>query len=164
MNTAIYVGTYKKYNDGNLFGRWMNLSDFTDKDDFEEACLELHSDEDDPELMFQDWKGVPSSMISECSISEEVWPYLEALETYNESAVNAYCELFGKWDESDFEDRYQGKFDNWSRFAEENVDQLGYLDEMPEHLRYYFDYDAFARDLECSGDYAEEDGHFFSNN
>jgi antirestriction protein len=26
------------------------------------------------------------------------------------------------------------------------------LDGMPEHLRYYFDYEAFARDMELNGD------------
>ena len=35
---AIYVGTYAKYNAGSLFGKWFNLSDFADKDEFMEAC------------------------------------------------------------------------------------------------------------------------------
>lgn len=47
---AIYVGTYAKYNAGSLFGKWFDLSDFADKDEFLEACKELHKDEDDPEL------------------------------------------------------------------------------------------------------------------
>ena len=43
----IYVGTYAKYNDGSLFGKWMDLSDYIDLNDFYEACLELHQDEED---------------------------------------------------------------------------------------------------------------------
>ena len=34
---AIYVGTYAKYNAGSLFGKWFDLSDFADKDEFLEA-------------------------------------------------------------------------------------------------------------------------------
>ena len=52
----IYVGTYAKYNDGSFFGKWMDLSDYIDLNDLYEACLELHQDEEHPELMFQDWE------------------------------------------------------------------------------------------------------------
>ena len=45
----IYVGTYAQYNNGSLFGEWLDLSDYSDKDDFLEACAELHKDEQDPE-------------------------------------------------------------------------------------------------------------------
>lgn len=29
----VYVGTYNKYNSGSLFGKWLDLSDYSDKDD-----------------------------------------------------------------------------------------------------------------------------------
>ena len=38
----VYVGTYNKYT---LFGKWLDLSDYPDKDEFLEACRELHEDE-----------------------------------------------------------------------------------------------------------------------
>ena len=38
----VYVGTYNKYNSGSLFGKWLDLSDYSDKDEFMEACRELH--------------------------------------------------------------------------------------------------------------------------
>lgn len=34
----VYVGTYNKYNNGSLFGKWLDLSDYSDKDEFLEAC------------------------------------------------------------------------------------------------------------------------------
>ena len=37
-------------------------------------------------------------------------------------------------------------------YAEQLVDDTGMLDAMPENLRMYFDYEAFARDLRLSGD------------
>ena len=47
----VYVGTYGKYNNGSLFGAWLDLSDYTDKEEFYEACRELHKDEEDAEYM-----------------------------------------------------------------------------------------------------------------
>ena len=48
----IYVGTYKKYNNGSLAGAWLDLSDYSDKEEFLNACHELHNNESDPEFMF----------------------------------------------------------------------------------------------------------------
>ena len=59
----IYVGTYAKYNNGSIQGEWLDLDDYTDKSDFIQACLELHDDEEDPELMFQDWENIPVALI-----------------------------------------------------------------------------------------------------
>lgn len=54
-----YVGTYKKYNEGNLAGKWLNLSDYRTYQEFLSACNELHKNECDPELMIQDWEDLP---------------------------------------------------------------------------------------------------------
>ena len=74
---AVYVGTYRKYNEGSLGGAWLKLTDYKDRDEFLAACYELHKDEKDPELMFQDWEHVPSWMIGESHIDAEVWGYRE---------------------------------------------------------------------------------------
>lgn len=52
---SVYCGTYAKYNDGNLCGLWLDLSTFDGYDEFINFCKALHADEDDPELMFQDY-------------------------------------------------------------------------------------------------------------
>lgn len=54
---AVYVGTYHQYNGGSIFGKWFDLTDFDDEDEFYDACRALHAAEDDPEFMFQDWEG-----------------------------------------------------------------------------------------------------------
>ncbi len=74
---AVYVGTYHKYNSGSIAGAWLELADYKDKNDFIRACRELHKDERDPELMFQDYENIPSWMISESSIDAELWNYKE---------------------------------------------------------------------------------------
>lgn len=159
----VYVGTYAKYNSGSTQGAWLDLSDYTDRDDFYVACAELHPDEDDPEFMFQDWEDIPSSLIGESSISPECWELLEAYDEFDEGAVNAYCHLFGEWDKDKFQDCYRGEFSSWEDMVEQLLEDTGELNQIPEHLRNYFDYQAYARDMRLGGDICEHDGHFFWN-
>jgi antirestriction protein len=68
-------GTYHQYNCGSIFGKWFDLTDFDDEDAFYDACRTLHAGEEDPELMFQDWEGIPSPFASESSVK---WAFIEA--------------------------------------------------------------------------------------
>ena len=65
----VYVGTYAKYNAGSLKGAWMNLNLYNSKQDFLKACYDLHKDEADPELMYQDLEGFPKTFYYESDIS-----------------------------------------------------------------------------------------------
>lgn len=160
----VYVGTYAKYNNGSIAGEWLDLEDYGDKEDFLDACAKLHEDEEDPELMFQDHEGIPGSLISESHISPDCWPLMEAFEQHGEDAVKAYLDCFsGEWDAFDFHDRYRGQFDSWKDMAEEFLEESGTLEAIPENLRNYFDYEAYARDIRLGGDMCEHGGHFFWN-
>ena len=58
----VYVGTYKKYNEGSINGGWLNLADYPKYGDFLAACRKLHKDERDPEFMIQDCEGFPDGL------------------------------------------------------------------------------------------------------
>lgn len=58
----VYVGTYKKYNEGSLKGAWLDLSKYETYDDFLKACKDLHKDEPDPEFMIQDTEDFPDGL------------------------------------------------------------------------------------------------------
>ena len=51
-----------------------------------------------------------------------------------------------------FQDNYQGTWDDLEAWAEDLLEQTGELESMPERLRYYFDYKAYARDCQLGGD------------
>lgn len=158
----LYVGTYAKYNDGNLFGKWIDLEDFDCKDDFLEACAELHKDEDDPELMFQDFEGFPREMYSESSVSDELWDNWVLLNDSQREILRAYMEdVDSSGTIEQAEDAYQGQHESERDFAYELAEDLGYITDMPEHVRMYFDYEAFARDLFISDYIFAADGHVF---
>ena len=73
---AVYVGTYGKYNDGSIQGKWMYLDDYVSYDDFIKDALELHKDEEDPELMFQDFEGFPKRYHGESSLDKDLWDWI----------------------------------------------------------------------------------------
>lgn len=52
----------------------------------------------------------------------------------------------------DFTDHFYGEWDSVVEYAENYVEETGMLDGLPENLRYYFDVQAFARDLVLGGD------------
>lgn len=54
-----YVGTYGKYNEGSIYGKWLDLNDYPTYADFCAACRDLHKNERDPEFMILDWAGLP---------------------------------------------------------------------------------------------------------
>ena len=87
---SVYVGTYAKYNNGSLSGAWLDLSEYSDKEEFYEACRELHGDEEDAEFMFQDWENVPEGLIGESWISENFFALRDAVESLNDTEQEAF--------------------------------------------------------------------------
>jgi antirestriction protein len=153
MDTArIYVGTYAKYNSGSIKGAWLDLEDFSDRDSFYAACGELHKDEQDPELMFQDYEGFPKSFYSESNVPSELFDWLE-LDEHDRELLAAYQEGVdesGTIDQA--RDAFAGKADSEEDWAAEWLEETGGLEGVPEHLKNYIDFAAYARDARVGGD------------
>lgn len=162
---AIYCGTYKKYNEGSIFGKWIDLTLCDNYEDFISICKEIHSDEQDPEFMFQDFQSIPESFISESYIDPSFFELLEIVPEEQRDLFIKYCEYVGADTKnpaatfSDFEDAYCGEYDSDLDFGTDFFEQCGY--EIPEYLVNYIDYEAFTRDLMY--DYFSIDGHYFRN-
>lgn len=92
LDAAVYCGTYRKYNNGSIAGKWLKLSKYESKNDFLQTCSQLHKDESDPEFMFQDYENVPESMIDESFISDEIWKVLAILKKYDAKRQEAFAE------------------------------------------------------------------------
>jgi antirestriction protein len=165
----IYVGTYAKYNAGSVKGKWLDLEDYADKEDFLTACAELHKDEEDPELMFQDFEGFPRSMYSESSVPDELWDWL-ALDEDDRELLQIYQEnVRGEADIDKARDAFMGKgYRDESDWAAEWLEETDGLNGVPEHLKNYIDYEAYARDARLGGDvtFVRHDGELwvFNNN
>lgn len=148
----VYVGTYGKYAAGSIAGAWLDLEDYADHSEFIAAGRALHKSECDPELMYQDYEGFPRAFYDESSIDPALWDWLalddderELLSVYQEGVDSA-----ATIDEA--REAYQGTYDSAEHWAEQFIDDCGLLESMPESLRCYFDYEAYARDARIGGD------------
>lgn len=103
---ALYCGTYAKYNNGSIFGKWIDLTLVDSKEELYEICLAIHADESDPELMFQDFQSIDKDLIGESWISDDYFELREIIEKINEmseseliSLNNTYCSETSSGDE-----------------------------------------------------------------
>ncbi|MCQ2199109.1 MAG: antirestriction protein ArdA [Paludibacteraceae bacterium] len=151
----VYVGTYEKYNNGSLFGKWLDLADFEDKADFYRACLELHNDEEDPELMFQDWEDIPDEMIGECWISDELWNDLDEEDFLIFSEYKKFVDNSVKpCDIDEIKEKLACNIEDWNDYADEMADEQ--LENCEEWIQLCFDYEKWR--LHMSYD------HYFTDN
>ena len=152
---ALYCGTYGKYNSGNLSGMWVNVSTFDDYDDFVNFCLAIHADEEDPEIMYQDFENMPDSLYHESMGEKEfnkIEEYCELCDEYSVEAVDDFLEWDSTEDLDNMHDAYVGVYDSREDFAREIVSDCYDIENIMGNLACYFDYEAFARDL-FMGDY-----------
>ena len=165
QNSNVYVGTYGKYNNGDISGKWISPYDHVDYESFIEECKQTHADEEDPELMFQDYENIPEELISESGVSEKLWEYIDLIGCHEEEAFWDFVSLrsvdIANEDSHDvyeqFQDAYQGQYKSQVDFAEHIVEEC-YTLEGP--LKDYFDYEKFARDLFYDYDISDN-GHVF---
>jgi antirestriction protein len=170
MNTAVnttprvYVGTYHKYNSGSISGAWIDLDGLT-YDEFMDKCRELHSDEQDPEFMFQDYEGFPERLYSESDVSE-VFQYLEDTAELSEDEAEAF-EIYVNDGNSpnvdEFRDAYVGCFTSYKvaeELAEWELDQDCEFQAIPERFKYHFDYEAYGEEL-LINEFWEHGGYVF---
>lgn len=157
----IYVSTFAKYNNGSSEGRWLTLGDYINLDDFLEAYRELHSDEKDPELMFQDWEGIPERSIGEVFVDEHLWELAE-LEEREQEIVVAYMEVANVDLEYALEhalDNYIGYYYSVEDYAEDYVQEIDFHETISNHLWRYIDFKQLGEDLLHDRFY--QDGHLF---
>lgn len=156
---SVYVSTFSKYNNGSLAGEWVDITDFNDWEEFIEYCKNIHSDEEEPEMFFQDFDNFPKIELCEDTF--------EAIQEYskheNTDALDAFIDIYGYLNFDDFDDKYQGEFNSKEDFARYLVNECYGIERTMGNLSYYFDYNAFARDIFVC-DYDFSNGYVFRSN
>lgn len=169
VKVQIYVGTYKKYNNGNLFGKWYNLQDFESFNDFLTEIKTLHKDEHDPEFMFQDFqcpKFIKElGLIDQSYLSNDVFDIIQKISSSGLciEVIEAYCEAIGNAgmdiDEllEKISDTYYGKYENDEDFAYDLLETTGGIPELPNYI--YIDWEKTAKNI--MQDYTCDNGYYF---
>lgn len=154
-------------------GAWIDLDDITDTDDvlaiLAEQGLVPKNEDGEPEyggdLLVADVDGALARGFLSKYDAFDLAGYKDCADWcesngHDLEAAAAYIGHFGSWSQRHFADAYMGQHDSEEDFARELVDDLGLLDSMPDELRGYFDYEAYARDIFLNG-YTLEDGYVF---
>lgn len=184
MHTATYTSAHtKRYSeqdsDRAFFyvegipanGIWLDLDDVDSWSDIHEELQRagLIGEGYGGDVLVADVEGViPQSCYSSSYDLFDLNRYIELRDAVNQSgfdgaAVAAFIGWYGSWDADTFESAYMGQHDSEQAYAERYIDETGMLNEIPENLQCYFDYEAFARDL-FIGDYYFDDGFVFCCN
>ena len=153
--TLVFIQSLADYNAGRIVGEWVDVSEM-DIDALWDAINKILSqsqEENAEEWEVAGYEGfyelTPTHPKTIIKVAETLAEHGEAYAIYALYVGENYATVEG------FEDSYHGTWDSFLEFATEMFDEC-YLSELPEHLRYYIDYEAFARDL--SMDYYHEQG------
>lgn len=155
---SVYVGTYAKYNEGSLDGKWLNLEDYKNVEEFLDAAKELHKDEEDPELMFQDFMNFPEKYYGESHIKPELWDWI-ALSDSEKELVAAYYEKGDQSKEiSDVLESHAGTFEDRTSWILDWIDEglivpsesNLYVDDVTARAIALEDADSYVSDLSDS--------------
>ena len=181
----IYVACLASYNDGILFGQWIDANQDADAicDDIAALLRRSPCPNVTVDCLGCDGHGKWHEKSEDCPAckgtgkvpSAEEWAIhdydnlagmgqnpdlakasLQAQMTEKHGdAWQAYCNHVGTnyATEEGFDDSYRGTYRTAEDWAEELLNDCGDLESIPANLRNYFDFERYARDMECAGWY-----------
>ena len=170
QSCRIYVACLAAYNAGTLHGEWIDCEE-KDADEIREAIAGVLKTSPEPnaeEWAVHDHEGWHGLINSEWPETEKLAEWAELIAEHGEAFA-----MYGGHIGSDyataegFEDAYRGKWDSFQDYVEQTCEEIGYLENVPEHIQFHIDWESVAR--EWGYDHFEEDAtgggvHVFSNN
>lgn len=161
----IYLTNLGKYNEGELVGEWVDLP--VSEEELEKVFERIGINEEYEEFFITDYEtDIDGVTVGEYDNLEELNELAEELEEVGEAEKKAiqamlldgyeFNEALEKANNGDFTIYYD--CDNMTDVAYEVVEQCGYLQNVPEQVSRYFDYEAFGRDLDIEGKFYNIDG------
>jgi antirestriction protein len=163
----IYVASLSDYNDGRLVGCWIDAA--AEPDDLATEVSDMLARSPSPdaeEWAIHDYEGFGPLTLSEYEDLAIVSAVARGVVEHGEAFAH-WAAVIGTADPEElarFEDAYLGVYESLERYAEEFLDDLGYLDAVeaavPEGMQPYVNVDiaGFARDLELASDIVISEG------
>ena len=153
----IYVACLASYNAGILHGNWIDLDGTEDLEDRISEILKASPEEDAEEWAVHDHESC--GQLSEYPGTDTLNAIQEAYEKAESEGIEwepfcEYCAHRGHDIEAGqvemFSEAYAGTANSLEKWCMDFLEETGQLESIPENLRFYFDYAAFARDMEIS--------------
>lgn len=155
----IYLTNLGKYNEGILQGEWLELP--VSQEELKEVFERIGINEEYEEYFITDYKcdfyevGEYENLDTLNEIAERI----EELDEEESKVVKALMSELGYTLDEAIEKVNNGDYRIYSEcnditdIAYEVVEECGYLNNVPENVARYFDYEAFGRDLGIEGTY-----------
>lgn len=155
----VFLTNLGKYNEGYLIGEWLELP--ATQEEINNCMERIGINEEYEEWFITDYEASFNIEIGEYSNLDELNKIAEQLDELEEDAQEAiqamlldgytFNEALEKANNGDYRIYYD--CDDMIDVAMEIVEECGYLNDVPEIIARYFDYEAFARDLEIEGNF-----------
>ena len=153
----IYLTNLGKYNEGELLGEWVELP--VSQDELKEVFKRIGINEQYEEYFITDYEcdfyevGEYENLDTLNEIAEKL-NELEEEESTVAKALMSECgytldEAIEKVNNGDY--RIYSECNDMTDVAYEVVEECGYLNNVPENVARYFDYEAFGRDVGIEG-------------
>lgn len=156
MEQRIYVADLAAYNAGVLHGEWISLNGKDADDVYAEisAMLAKSPGSLDREWAIHDHEGFAPYEVSEYADIADLCDLVDAVEVHGTAllALVDHLRLDTAAAVSYHEDNFNGEWNSLSEWAEDWLDGVGSLNDLPDNLKHYFDYESFANDCEMGGD------------
>jgi antirestriction protein len=153
------------YNNGNLKSIELNVEDYRDIGELNDAIAEELSEIGEEEYIVADIEHERvdvTPFADDYGISEDVFKFIELEALIGaEAAIAAYHLDLYDMNPEDIAGCYYGEYEDYEEFAQAYYEETGALGAIPDHIINYIDWGKVGRDL--SYDFVEYDGHFFFN-
>jgi len=155
----IYVASLSDYNAGRLHGVWLEATDIEQVRNGVAAMLNASPGGDAEEYAIHDFEGFSRYLPSEstdlelvCAIGAAIVEHGTIFTAYLErvafpTGAQRVPEVVAGFNES-----YQGAYESVEDWAEQYLDDVGLLKQVPESIRSYVDLESWAGDAELNGD------------
>lgn len=155
---SIYLTNLGKYNEGELVGEWLELP--ATAEEIADCKKRIGINAQYEEWFITDYEcNVKDITVGEYDNLEELNELAETLADFDEYRAHVFGWLisdgYSREEAVDASENFT-VYDNctdMSDVAYYVAEACGYLESIPEHLQYYFDYEKFGRDLEIEGTY-----------
>lgn len=168
----IFLTNLGKYNEGQLIGEWVELPCIDDELEAVKKRIGISDEPDENGICYEEWfitdyeSDIQGITVGEYDDLDELNEFAEELDDLcidQQQAIKAFLEDGNTFDEA-LEGAQNGNYriysgcDDMEDVAVEVVEECGYLNDVPENVSRYFDYEAFGRDLDLEGKYYYIDG------